>query len=60
MDLTESELIKDSMILEYQNALAQAQYQVAMLNGQGKLKDHRISQLEEILGNTEKEPHVNV
>lgn len=30
-------VIKDSMILEYQQALAEAHYKIAMLNGQLKL-----------------------
>lgn len=46
MPATDSELIKDAMILEYQQALADSQYKIAMLNGQAKLKDHRILQLE--------------
>jgi hypothetical protein len=54
MPPTESELIKDSMILEYQQALSDAQYKIAVLNGQMKLKDRRITQLEEQL--TEPEP----
>lgn len=49
MPTTESELIKDSMILEYQHALAEAQYKIAMLNGQAKVKDRYIKQLEEHL-----------
>lgn len=54
MNPTDSELIKDSMLLEYKQALADAHYKIAILNGQSKLKDSRISQLEEQL--TEPEP----
>lgn len=46
MEITESEFIKDSMILEYQQALATAQYQIAVLNGQAKFKDQSIAELE--------------
>lgn len=49
MEPNESELIKDSMILEYRQALADAQFQVAALNGQAKIKDQRILQLEDQL-----------
>lgn len=54
MDPTDSELIKDSMILEYKQALADAHYKIAVLNGQAKLKDRRISLLEAQL--TDPEP----
>lgn len=35
--LTQEAVIKDSMILEYQQALADAHYKIAVLNGQQKL-----------------------
>lgn len=53
MHATDSELIKDSMILGYKQALADAQYQVLMLTGQVEVKDRRIFQLEDQLTNPE-------
>lgn len=35
--LREESVIKDSMILEYKQALTEAHYKIAMLNGQLKL-----------------------
>lgn len=52
--LNEENLIKDSMLLELSDALKEANFKVAMLNGQKKLRDQRIAQLEQQLN--EKEP----
>lgn len=41
----EAQLIKDSMILEYRQALDEAHYKIAMLNGQAKVKDRQILKL---------------
>lgn len=41
----EAQLIKDSMILEYRQALSDAHCKIAMLNGQAKVKDRQILKL---------------
>lgn len=47
--LRDANLIKDSMLKELAAALAEANWKVAMLNGQKKLRDQRIAHLEQQL-----------
>lgn len=52
--LYEDALIKDSMLLEYQQALGQAHFQQARLNGILKVREKQINELQPALDNDSK------